>query len=432
MPDSKLWMRSEIAQWLREGLISDEQAERLLARYPDTPAVEPGDGNWGKAIFAAIGALLIGAGVILVFAYNWSAMSRYSKLSVILGALLLAHLAGWIWRRRDQGSRLGESLHVLGTMLFGAGIWLIAQIYHIDAHYPDGFWLWGLGALAMAWALPSVLHGLLATALLLVWTVMESADFGRAVLWGGALIAVAILPLAYRLRSPSLLSLALLVLPAALGLDIWRLEDSALYLSVALLAASYLLLAPWLSQGPWPLSGNVCYRTGLLYWVLILFVGSFISDLEQLGFDGGSAAVYVAVLSLLCLGALLLRLFSPRSRPSTGLAWLEVGVVTLPLLAIALSVLVEATDPLLQLVCNVAILAISLALIYSGTESVKGQRVVVGCGILTALAIARFGDLFTSLLSRAGVFLLLGAALFVVGLRFSRQQTRRKLEKPNA
>ena len=50
----------------------------------------------------------------------------------------------------------------LGTMFFGAGIWLIAQVYHIDEHYPNGFLLWGLGALAMAWALRSIPQAIVA------------------------------------------------------------------------------------------------------------------------------------------------------------------------------------------------------------------------------------------------------------------------------
>jgi uncharacterized membrane protein len=47
-------------------------------------------------------------------------------------------------------------LHLLGTMMFGAGIWLIAQIYHIDEHYPNALLIWSLGALGLAWALPSL------------------------------------------------------------------------------------------------------------------------------------------------------------------------------------------------------------------------------------------------------------------------------------
>ena len=41
-------------------------------------------------------------------------------------------------------------------MLFGAGIWLVAQVYHIEEHFPDGFLIWGIGALALAWAMPSI------------------------------------------------------------------------------------------------------------------------------------------------------------------------------------------------------------------------------------------------------------------------------------
>jgi len=44
----------------------------------------------------------------------------------------------------------------------------------------------------------------------------------------------------------------------------------------------------------------------------------------------------------------------------------------------------------------------------------------------------RFNDLFHSLLARASVFLLLGVLLLLAGLRYSRQQERRKLEKPHA
>lgn len=432
MPDSNVWMRTEIAQWLREGVISDEQAERLLARYPHTPAVIPGDDQWGRTLFAVIGVVLIGLGVILVFAYNWAAMPRHSKLGVIFGAILVAHSLGWLLGRRPAVARIAESLHLLGTMLFGAGIWLVAQIYHIDAHYPDGFWLWGMGALAMAWALPSAVHGLLATVLLLAWTAMEAAEFAHPVMWGGVLLAATIAPLAYRLRSAALLGLAALLLPAIVGLDVWRVDERGLYLNVALLAAGYLFIAPWLQQSAWPHAGDIAYRSGLLYWLPVLFIGTFVSDLDRLQLRGGIIDIYTALLGVLCATALALRLARASSRPTGWQGWTELAVVAVPLAVVVVNVLVVDTAILLPVVCNLAILVLSLAMIYSGTEGVQGRRVIVGCTVLAALAVARFGDLFTSLLSRAGIFLLLGTVLFVVGLRFSRQQTRRKLEKPHA
>ena len=54
-------------------------------------------------------------------------------------------------------------------MFYGAGIWLVAQVYHIDEHYPNGFLFWALGALVLAWALESIPQALLATVLFTIW-----------------------------------------------------------------------------------------------------------------------------------------------------------------------------------------------------------------------------------------------------------------------
>jgi len=40
---------------------------------------------------------------------------------------------------------------LLGVILFGSNIMLIAQIYHIDSHFPNGVLMWSLGALLAAW-----------------------------------------------------------------------------------------------------------------------------------------------------------------------------------------------------------------------------------------------------------------------------------------
>jgi uncharacterized membrane protein len=70
---------------------------------------------------------------------------------------------------------------LLGVLLFGANIWLIAQTYNINAHYPDGTLLWGAGALAAAFLVPS--RAALAAALVIgaYWTWQETIDFERPI-----------------------------------------------------------------------------------------------------------------------------------------------------------------------------------------------------------------------------------------------------------
>src|SRR5687768_18538998 len=66
------WLLSEIERWTADEIISPEQADRLRSRY-----AAPADGPpWGLIVFASAGALVIGLGVVLLFAYNWRSEER--------------------------------------------------------------------------------------------------------------------------------------------------------------------------------------------------------------------------------------------------------------------------------------------------------------------------------------------------------------------
>ena len=59
-----------------------------------------------------------------------------------------------------------ELVFFVGCLFYGCGIWLVAQVFHLNAHYPDGFWWWALGVLPFALGLDTVLlHALLVTVL---------------------------------------------------------------------------------------------------------------------------------------------------------------------------------------------------------------------------------------------------------------------------
>ncbi len=192
------WLWNQTRLWVAQGVVTAEQAARIRALYPEPAAGLP----WTLLIFSGLGAVIVGLGVILLFAYNWNALPRGLKLAVILGALAAAHGAGL--RRLRAGGRwrgLGEALCLLGTMMYGAAIWLIAQIYHIEEHFPNGFLFWGLGALALAWALPSAVQGMLAAVLFAIWNGTEVADFDAPVFWAPLGILAVTVPLARRQNS---------------------------------------------------------------------------------------------------------------------------------------------------------------------------------------------------------------------------------------
>ena len=141
-------LKKESKIWEQEGIIDTGQRNRILAMYPEKTS------NVGGLIFAGLGALLIGSGIILVFAFNWEMMPVPLKLCVAFLplSLAIAYAAFTILKRgspacepvvRGAGSgRYGSALFRETAGIFLAlGIYsalaLIGQTFHSNRELPD-------------------------------------------------------------------------------------------------------------------------------------------------------------------------------------------------------------------------------------------------------------------------------------------------------
>ncbi len=106
-------------------------------------------------IILTFAALLVGAGIFSFIASNWQVMDKPIKISIIVLSMLTSYALGWSLKEKYQLLKTGEALILLGAIIFGAGIFLVAQMFHIRANWPDGFILWMLGTIALAYALES-------------------------------------------------------------------------------------------------------------------------------------------------------------------------------------------------------------------------------------------------------------------------------------
>ncbi|HYF96358.1 MAG TPA: DUF2157 domain-containing protein [Symbiobacteriaceae bacterium] len=166
-------LQSESDRWVRAGLITAEQRAAILKLYP-----APGAGGRERTIliFTLLGSLLVGAGVILFFAANWPVLPAFVKVGAILAAVVGAYGSGYYLQYvRGSYPGLGHALIFLGSLFYGAGIWLVAQIFHLDTHFPAGFLYWGLGVLPVVAATRSIWVLYLGTFVLGVWTVSEQS-----------------------------------------------------------------------------------------------------------------------------------------------------------------------------------------------------------------------------------------------------------------
>ena len=169
------WLAKESQLWHEQGILQPGQRDQILARYPEE---EAGTGRMAF-VLRAFGVLLFGAALMLVVGHNWSDLARGERLAtVVAGVALLQGLGFWYTSNaRRTGSVLG---HLAGCLMFGAGIALVGQTYHMDAHSPDALLAWCLGTMPFALALESALLHLATIALASVWIMMEMGEHSYA------------------------------------------------------------------------------------------------------------------------------------------------------------------------------------------------------------------------------------------------------------
>lgn len=135
-------VRKELDYYDSSGLITGEQKAAILETY------DLKNGPSFIRVVVTIGAILVGLGILSFIASNWNGISHFLKLLIIFGVFIGTNAAGYLLS--DRNPRTGRSLLYLGTLVYGAGIFLIGQMYNFGGDFAAAFLLWSLGVLPMA------------------------------------------------------------------------------------------------------------------------------------------------------------------------------------------------------------------------------------------------------------------------------------------
>ena len=135
------WKRY-LERWTTAGLIEPSTAERV--RIYEAGQEKTQGLRWPVGLAISFGGLLLGAGVLLFVAAHWDTLSPGERFALVLLLVALFHVAGAFTAERF--SVLSTTLHAVGTISLGAGIFLAGQIFNLQEHWPGGLMLWALGA----------------------------------------------------------------------------------------------------------------------------------------------------------------------------------------------------------------------------------------------------------------------------------------------
>ena len=278
-------LHSEARGWVDEGIISESQAESICNRY-GIDYHDQTQHSFGYYVLIALGYLFIGLAVIVLIGENWEDIPRAVRMGGLIALTLVCNGIGLLaWQRNKPGVTV--LWFFLGGMMYGASIMLIAQIYHIGEHFPDGILWWALGVLPVALLLRSNLIMAQVITLAYLWFFVESGMGYYPLLFPLFLLALAWQIL--RLK-PSLILFLVLMIGVGIFIEYtvaWYITEPTRYNfgaeNVLVGAALFVLfqgLAEWLGQRPEHYLAD--YGVALKLWTLrFAIIGLFVFSFEE-------------------------------------------------------------------------------------------------------------------------------------------------------
>lgn len=171
------FLKEQLEAWQQDDLIGEDTGNAILERYSVRSL------NFVKVVLA-IGALLVGLGILSFIASNWDVMGKLLKFSVIVGLYAAVNGAGYVLM--EKYPKTGRSLIYLGVLVYGAGIFLIGQIFNLGGNFSNAFLFWGIGILPLAWLYKDTVVYIFAQVVLLLF-VLSSFNAGG---WNGWILLV--------------------------------------------------------------------------------------------------------------------------------------------------------------------------------------------------------------------------------------------------
>ena len=422
-PAFRTSLRRELGVWVSEGVVDSDQSAAIEKRYGLNEEAQKSGGMVVQALYL-IGACLIGGGAISFVASRWEEIPVPLRMALLFSALLAFEVAGfYLWKVSGTRRKLGEALVVLGGLVFGANVVLIAQMFNLHGEPYGTFGIWAIGTGVIAYATMSGPCMLLTCITSFVWFCDHSAHNPHMFCWYPFVIGVAGIPF---LKRHSTTASAGVILAAGAAIAVCAGLDSGESWPVPLAVAGTATLLFGLGLRlerieSARLTGVISRIVGMAGILLLAYMMSFrdvASELTQRPW-ASTGWYWTALLGLVCVGAIAIWISvirTPQTRDE--LRHRSKAVLLAGVLLVSGALTMQPVG--ITLAAHLAVAAIGVSLLYTAVRIHRRRSFWMGLLLLSWVIFQNFVQWETHLLLKSFVFIACGIGVILGGVRFER------------
>ena len=426
------WLYNELPNLINRGIFTEETAKKLREYYGEVKSASKT--TTMLIILSTVGALLIGLGIILLFAHNWENFSRLTRTILSLLPLVVGqYLCLWVLRNRPESGAFKEGAGTFLSLMVGASISLIGQTYNIPADASAFVLTWMFLIIPITYFMQASIPAAIYLIGITIWSSMQWNDPGRAFMFWPLLVIV--LPHfiwtlgkeIYAVRT-ALLSLVISIcITIAAGQSLGKLVPGSWIIIYSSIYSIFYSLGHFKTEDITTSWQPIFRFIGAVGSFVLALMATYSFVWQNHTYSEYSSmfkskiplpVVFGETIVSICLITLALLLFYDQVKRKNSLVAL---FAVTPLLAIIGYIANEGSAILPIIIFNIFIFVLSISRIREGIRRPSLPVVNIGMLMLAVLIIARFFDSDINFILKGLVFICVGIGFLAVNLNLSRR-----------
>ena len=428
------WLYEQLPILVEKGIVPSEVANRIKNHYG--PVQNVPSYNWAFLIIGILGAVLIGGGIILIFAYNWDSLSRFWRTVLSFMPLIVAQLIyGYVFFRKSDSDAWVEGASAFLMLMLASSIALISQTYNIGGSMGSFLFTWMLLSIPLMYLMNASLPTLFYLTGIASWAAHTTGSIS-VYYW---LFLLAAVPHLYKNIDPDdksirsqLLGWGFILTLAFAYFNVVEGRFAEYYL---IGPALFLTLFYLLGQYFYPLGNRFMQRPFRSFAIGGIFIMLLILSFEWpdwgvkehnwisgYRYDAWAAYTNVGVLIAAAAGIVFLGIKQLQSKVAVN-----PFILGFPIFVLA-GYFLSGQSALSEVLANLYLFTFGGYYIYQGVQKHQIGLINLGMLFISSIIISRFFDADWGLAIKGVVFILLGIGFLFVNLILAKRLKEKPVE----